>query len=92
MRCPDAAERFVAVKIAYSVYNNVGKLHIVVENSCEDNLVFEGGFPKSQKPGGGTGTRSIQYTAEQYGGMAEFSAQNGVFRTRVLLHLPHPPC
>ncbi|WP_369284151.1 GHKL domain-containing protein [Oscillibacter sp. GMB15532] len=91
LRCPDAAAKFINVKIAYSVYNGAGKLHIVIENSCEDNITFESGFPKSQKPGGGTGTRSIQYTAERYNGMAEFSAENGVFRTRVLFHLPSLP-
>ena len=87
LRCLEGTERFIAVKIAYSVYNGAGKLHIVFENSCSDNIVFESGFPKSQKPGGGTGTKSISYTAEKYNGMVEFSAENGVFRTRVLLHL-----
>ena len=87
LRCPDGAERFVAVKIAYSVYNGAGKLHIVVKNSCADTIVFESGFPKSEKPGGGTGTKSIAYAAERYNGMVEYTAQNGVFRTRVLLHL-----
>lgn len=89
LRCPDGMERFIAVKIAYSVYNGAGKLHIVFENSCADNIVFESGFPKSQKQGGGTGTKSISYTAEKYNGMVEFTAENGVFRTRVLLHLQH---
>ncbi len=87
LRCPDGMERFISVKIAYSVYNGAGKLHIVVENSCADNIVFEGGFPKSEKSGGGTGTKSIAYAAERYNGMVEFTAQDGVFRTRVLLHL-----
>lgn len=87
LRCPDGMERFITVKIAYSVFNGAGKLHIVVENSCADTIVFESGFPKSEKPGGGTGTRSIAYTAERYNGMVEFTEQDGVFRTRVLLHL-----
>lgn len=87
LRCPDGTERFITMKIAYAVYNRAGKLHIVVENSCADNIVFESGFPKSQKPGGGTGTKSISYAAEKYNGMVEFAAENGVFRTRVLLHL-----
>jgi hypothetical protein len=89
LRCPEGTERFIAVKIAYSVYNGAGKIHIVCENACVDNIVFESGFPKSQKPGGGTGTKSISYTAEKYNGMVEFSAENGMFRTRVLLHLQH---
>ncbi len=84
---PVGIEKFITVKIAYSVYNGAGKLLVVVENSCADNIVFESGFPISQKPGGGTGTKSIAYTAERYNGMVEFSAENCVFRTRVLLHL-----
>ncbi len=87
LRCPQGFERYIKAKIAYSVYNGAGKLHLVVENSCADDIVFEDGFPKSQKPGGGTGTKSIAYTAERYHGMVEFTAENGVFRTRVLLHL-----
>ncbi len=88
LRCPDGMERFITVKIAYSVYYRAGKLHIVVENSCADNIAFESGSPKSEKPGGGTGTKSISYAAERYNGMVEFTVQDGVFRTRVLLHLP----
>ena len=89
LRTSEGTERFITVRIAYSIYNGAGKLHIVFENACADNIVFESGFPKSQKPGGGTGTKSIAYTAERYNGMAEFTAQDGVFRTRVLLHLKH---
>lgn len=87
LRTPEGTARFITVKIAYSVYNGAGKLHLVVENTCADTIVFESGFPKSEKPGGGTGTRSIAYAAERYNGVVEFTAQDGVFRTRVLLHL-----
>jgi sensor histidine kinase regulating citrate/malate metabolism len=87
LRCPEGIERYITVKIAYSVYNGAGKLHIVFENSCVDNIFFENGFPKTQKHGGGTGTKSIIYTAERYNGMVDFTAENGVFRTRVLFHL-----
>ncbi len=87
LRTPEGTVRFITLHIAYSVYNGAGKLHIVVENACADNIVFEDGFPKSEKSGGGTGTKSISYTAERYNGMVDFTAQDGVFRTRVLLHL-----
>lgn len=87
LRTPEGTERFITVKITYSVFNGAGKLHIVFENACTDNIVFESDLPKSQKPGGGTGTRSISYTAERYNGMVEFTAQDGVFRMRMLLHL-----
>lgn len=87
LRTPEGTERFITIKIAYSVYNGSGKLQIVIRNSCADTIVFESGFPKSEKPGGGTGTKSIAYAAERYSGMVELTAQNGVFRTRILLHL-----
>lgn len=87
LRTPEGTVRFITVNIAYSVYNGAGKLYIVFENACADNIVFESGFPKSEKPGGGTGTKSIAYTAERYNGMVEYAAEKGIFRTRVLLHL-----
>ena len=87
LRTPEGTERFIIVRITYSVFNGAGKLHIVFENACTDNIVFESDFPKSQKPGGGTGTKSIAYAAERYNGIVEFTAQDGVFKTRVLLHL-----
>ena len=87
LRCPDGMERFITVKIAYSAFYKAEKLYIVVENACSDNIVLESGFPKTEKSGGGTGTKSIAYAAERYNGMVEFTAQDGVFRTRVLLHL-----
>ena len=87
LRCPDTMERSITLKIAYSVYNEAGKLYIEFENSCLDNIVFESDLPKSQKNGGGTGTKSIIYTAERYHGIVDFTAIDGVFRTRILLHL-----
>ena len=87
LRTPEGTDRYISAKIAYSVYNGAGKLHIVFENACADDLIFDNGLPKSQKSGGGTGTKSIAYTAERYHGMVEYTAENGIFRTRALLHL-----
>ncbi|WP_312940025.1 GHKL domain-containing protein [Oscillibacter sp.] len=87
LRTPEGTEKLITVKIAYSVHNGTRKLHIVFENTCANTITFESGFPKSEKPGGGTGTRSIAYAAERYKGVVEFTAHDGVFRTRVLLHL-----
>lgn len=87
LRCPIEVERFISVKAAYSLNHGAGKFHLVVENSCVDTIVFEDGFPQSQKINGGTGTKSMSYTAEKYNGMVEFNAENGIFRMRVLLHL-----
>ncbi|NTV90340.1 MAG: GHKL domain-containing protein [Clostridiales bacterium] len=87
LRTPEGTERFINANIAFSIFSGVKKLHIEVENSCEDNLKFEGAFPVSNKPGGGTGTKSIMYATERYNGMVEFTAESCVFRMRALLHL-----
>lgn len=47
-------ERDFEVKVSHSAYSGAGKLHIVSENSCADNISFENGFPISQKNGGET--------------------------------------
>lgn len=69
------AERDIKVKVYHSAYSGAGKLHIVSENSCADNISFENGFPIYQKHGGGTETKSIAYTAGRNNGMVEFSAE-----------------
>jgi len=91
MRCPEGTERIIKTKIAYSTQNGAEKLYMVMENSCAENLIFEKGIPKTQKAGGGTGTKSILYTAGRYNGMVDFSVEDGVFRTRVILHFQKAP-
>jgi hypothetical protein len=87
LRCSENMTRYIKAKMAYSTHNGVGKFYMVVENACLMDIVFENGYPISQKKNGGTGTRSIAYTADRFNGMVEFTAENGVFTTRVLLHL-----
>ncbi len=87
LRCPGGVVRSISAKVVYSVNNGVGKLHIVFENPCRKDIAFENGLPISEKPGGGTGTKSITYTAERYNGIVEFAEYNGIFRMRILLHM-----
>lgn len=63
-----------------------GRLRMQVENSCRDDIVFEGELPKTQKKSGGTGIRSIIYTAERYDGTSSFSVSNGMFFTQIVLN------
>lgn len=88
-KCSDEIEKYIAVKIVYSVYNGAGKLQIMIENSCEENVEFEDGYPKSIKAGGGTGTRSIAYVVEKHHGMVDFEAKEGTFSMRAILPLSH---
>lgn len=64
--------------------------HLVfaVDNSCETEPAWKDGrLLSSKREGGfGTGTRSVQRTAERSGGMAKFTYQDGVFYASVFLY------
>jgi len=62
------------------------RLRVQVENTCRADIVFEGELPVTQKQGGGTGTKSILYTAESYDGTAGFSVMDGKFITQIVLN------
>lgn len=62
------------------------RLRVQVENTCRTDIVFDGELPVTQKQGGGTGTKSILYTAERYDGTAGFSVMNGKFITQIVLN------
>ncbi len=62
------------------------RLRLQVENTCPPGIVFDGELPVTQKQGGGTGTKSILYTAERYDGTAGFSVTDGKFITQVVLN------
>ncbi len=62
------------------------RLRVQIENTCRSDIVFEGELPLTQKQDGGTGTKSILYTAEVYDGTAGFSVVDGKFITQVVLN------
>ena len=62
------------------------RLRVQVENTCRNDIVFENDMPITQKQGGGTGTKSILYTAERYDGTAGFSIKDGKFITQIVLN------
>ena len=62
------------------------RLRVQVENTCRTDIIFEGELPVTQKQGGGTGTKSIIYTAERYDGTAGFSVKDGKFITQIVLN------
>lgn len=62
------------------------RLRLKIENTCRTDIAFDGELPVSHKQGGGTGTKSILYTAERYDGTAGFSTVNGRFTTQVVLN------
>ncbi len=62
------------------------RLRVQVENTCRNDIVFDGELPVTQKQGGGTGIKSILYTAERYDGTAGFSVIDGKFITQIVLN------
>ena len=62
------------------------RLRVQVENTCQRDIVFHGELPVIQKQGGGTGIKSILYTADRYDGTAGFSVIDGKFITQIVLN------
>lgn len=63
------------------------RLRIKVENTCCTDIEFIEELPVTQKLVGGTGTKSILYTAEEYDGAAGFSVRNGTFITQIVMNV-----
>ena len=62
-----------------------GKTVVQIKNSYAGRIAFADGLPKSASEGHGLGTRSIVAIAESHGGVADFSAADGVFTLRAVL-------
>lgn len=82
LRLPADEEKEISVTIKYIDH----RLRLKVENTCGADIIFEGELPATQKTGGGTGTKSILYTAERYDGTAGFSVTDGKFITQIVLN------
>lgn len=63
------------------------KIIIQCRNTSSDAVVFRKGLPQSDT-GGGIGTSSILKAAARYEGETDFSLENGMFLTRIMLNLP----
>lgn len=81
-RLPDDVEREIIVTAKFIDK----RLRVQVENTCRTDIPFDGELPVTQKQGGGTGTKSILYTAERYDGTAGFSVVDGKFITQIVLN------
>ena len=82
LRLPPEEEKEIIVKAKFIDK----RLRIHVENHCRPDIRFEDELPVTQKQGGGTGIKSIIYTAEHYDGTAGFSMSGGKFITQVVLN------
>ena len=78
--------QLVEKSIVYRSTLQNGSLLVEIENSFEGNLEFENGLPKTTKPGGGTGLKSVVRMVENYPGM--ITIQQGINRVIVQMIFP----
>lgn len=79
----DPGERYVSV----TVRKHDEMVRITVENSFCGQVKFADGLPattKQDKVGHGFGVKSIKYILKKYGGNMTISAEDGVYRLRIL--------
>ena len=72
-------------KIDISVYHKDFKLVLLCKNTCGRNVRFENGIPV-RKLGGGVGVQSMIASSDKYGGVYDFSAENGMFTCMFILN------
>ncbi len=71
-------------KINVSMHIKSGKLAIIVENTCNEEVYFEEGIPKS-KYKEGIGIQSILRSVNIYHGEIDFKYKNHIFLCRILI-------
>jgi sensor histidine kinase regulating citrate/malate metabolism len=81
LQIPDISDR--AIQIVCYVKNN--KLFIQITNSCQGAVLFDNGLPLSTEENHGLGTKSIAAVAQKYGGVYSFQAEDGFFKSSVIL-------
>ncbi|MEG2298644.1 MAG: GHKL domain-containing protein [Anaerovoracaceae bacterium] len=59
-------------------------LRIEVNNTCIEPVTMSGNMPQSNRPDGGTGTKSIRDLVRNYGGMVRFHQKNDNFITQII--------
>jgi type II secretory pathway pseudopilin PulG len=72
-------------RISISCKSKNNKLFIQVANNFIGEVTFAEGMPISAEENHGFGTKSIVATVQKYSGLCSFTAESGVFRTRVIL-------
>jgi len=80
-RIPNANNR--TLKIVCKIKSD--KLFIQITNSYEGTVMFVGDMPISTEESHGLGTKSIAVVAQKYGGVYSFTAEDGVFKTSIIL-------
>lgn len=87
LKIPDKEKRLIHL----SVSTKKQFLMIGVDNYCEEKPVFKNGLPLTSKKDyayHGFGVKSIQYSAEKYGGFITVSQDDNWFRILAMIPLP----
>lgn len=72
-------------KVNMTLKTSRGKLLLSVENPVLHSPLFEHGMPVTTREGHGYGTQSIAYTTERLGGKCQFTVQDHIFTTRIII-------
>jgi sensor histidine kinase regulating citrate/malate metabolism len=80
-RIPYKNQRYI--KIVCKTKND--QLFIQINNSYEGTVMFDNDLPVSTKENHGLGTKSIATVVKKYSGVYSFTAENGVFKTSIIL-------
>jgi len=72
-------------KIDITCKNHYNQLYIQISNTYIGEVFFEGEHPISNEKNHGFGTRSIAAIVEDFNGIYSFSAEDGIFKTTVIL-------
>lgn len=78
-------ERIRSIYINCRVHKE--KLLILIENSYTGQVAEEHGLPKSDQPGHGFGVKSMVMIINKYKGYYSYSAEDGIFTSRIILPL-----
>lgn len=66
-----------------------GSLFLIeLKNSFNGPVKWSGGLPRSSKPGGGLGLRSVKVVVEKHDGTMECDDTGGLFSVRIVLPMP----
>lgn len=80
-RIPYKNQRYI--KIVCKTKND--QHFIQINNSYEGTVMFDNDLPVSTKENHGLGTKSIATVVKKYSGVYSFTAENGVFKTSIIL-------
>ncbi len=83
--CHESGKEHKTIRVQMGT--KAGKLFIVVENTCKEEILFKDGLPDRSRlrQRKGIGISSIMKSVEKYGGDVDFRSENGKFISRIIV-------